>query len=121
MKAILGFIAVCSLASASSFAAGFSCQHYAEVVAVNAMNKQLKAEVAPRRLHEEEKAALSNSIFLDTNNEEVEVDTGIYGVEMGVMEECLDALKVTTKVVTVRGKKSCKVLSVESYGQRDCG
>jgi hypothetical protein len=72
-------------------------------------------------LSEEEKAALSNSIFLDTNNEEVEVDTGIYGVEMGVMEECLDALKVTTKVVTVRGKKSCKVLSVESYGQRDCG
>ncbi len=121
-KLISAFVVVTvSLVSGSAWAA-HSCQRYAEVVALDAMEKQLIEERKPDELSDEEKPSLGQSFPSDASGEESSSDRGIYVVEMGVMEECLAAMLVKTQVVRdARGLESCKVVSVESIGDMDCG
>ncbi len=107
--------------SSTGFAQGYSCLKYAEAVAVNAMNKSLADEKKPEKLEDYEKAQISQTDFLDQNGEITNKETGIYGVTMGVMEECLDGYKVETKVTIKNGKPSCTLIKLSSLGQRDCG
>lgn len=75
----------------------------------------------PSPLHEEEKASVSQVDYLDKNGDTTNVETGIYGVVMSVMEECLDGSIVTTKKAIKNGKETCEVIDLKSYGDRDCG
>jgi hypothetical protein len=103
--------------------ADHSCQSYAETVALRSMNSELTQEVAPEKLTDAEKAGLSQTVFLDKDGNESSTETGIYEVEMTVMEECLDALDIT--VATMKdssGHESCKLIKVApSQNTRDCG
>ena len=103
--------------------ADHSCQSYAETVALRAMDSQLAQEVAPDKLSDEDKASLSQTTFLEKNGDESSSETGIYEVEMTVMEECLDALDIT--VATMKdssGHESCKLIKIApSSNTRDCG
>ena len=106
----------------SAFAAGHSCLKYAEAVALHEMLDQLKAELAPKKISNDERPSITQTLFLDQKGEPTDVETGIYQVEMNVMEECTDAIAVHTKVVKdAHGKEKCKVLKTESPYQRDCG
>ena len=119
------------LAPVAAFSASqYSCQKFAEAVAVRAMNKSLAAEQRSnaaadpsqsKYLSRELRAQLSETIFLDKDENPADSDTGAYGVVMTVMEECLDGLKIETKVVIKNSLPSCRLIKISSFGDRDCG
>ena len=76
----------------------------------------------PRGLSPEERASSTDrTVFLDSDENEVSEETGIYGVEMSVTEEGMDGLKVTAKLVKKKNKSTCEVISIKPWGNRDCG
>lgn len=119
---VLLAMSILTMNAAPAFA-DHSCQVYAEAVALRAMNGELKKEVAPEKLSDNEAASLEQTIFLDKNGYESSTETGIYEVVMTVMEECMDSLNVTVAVMTdSSGNQSCKLIKIEPGTQsRDCG
>jgi hypothetical protein len=97
------------VASPAAFAAPFSCKDFAEDVAVDFFDAS-------------ENPSVTQTVFLNKDLEDSDAETGIYGVEVNVNDECLDGAVVYTKVVKGKnGKKSCRKVKVEQWMQRDCG
>lgn len=119
---VLLAMSVMAMNAAPAFA-DHSCQSYAEAVAVRAMNGELKKEVAPEKLTDDEAASVSQTTFLDKDGNESSTETGIYEVDMTVMEECMDSLTVTVALMTdSSGKQSCYLVKVSpGSNDRDCG
>jgi len=120
MNSVLLAMSVLSMTAAPAFA-DRSCQSYAEAIALNSMNQSLTKEVAPEKLTTAEAASLQGTTFLDKDGNETNIETGIYQVGLGVMEECLDSLTIVTAVMKdSSGKESCHLIKIEA-GDRDCG
>lgn len=106
----------------TSFASMSLCEKVAISSALKSMDKKNQQGLVddnnqPRSLTFAEKAQVNQVDFLDDDGSVVENETNVYGVQMGVMEECIDGLKITTQA---KGN-SCEVIKVESYLDRDCG
>lgn len=102
------------------------CESIAVKVAVKDMDEAYSEGFTdqngkPAPLGEAEKATVTQVDFLDKNGDIADVETGIYGVVMAVMEECLDGSIVTTKKQVDQCKESCELIEIKSYGDRDCG
>jgi len=126
MKSILIMAIALGFSTAHAAQKVSMCQAVAEKAATDYMDKidsqgLTDDEGKPRELTEDEKAGIGDVYFLDENDEPSDSETGIYGITMGVMEECMDGLKVTTKKSIKDGKESCEVIDIQNYGDRDCG
>lgn len=127
MKLIMTLIVALSFSLAHAKDKKSLCQAAAENAAAEEMDKMntdglTDDDGEPRALTSAEIANVSNVTFLKENSEEEsDTETGIYGVEMIVMEECLDGLQVKTKLVQKKNKTKCEVIEIKSWGTRDCG
>ena len=112
MKTIAIF--VLAMMTTGAFASP-ACQKTVTLTSLNEMNKSL-AKGLGRKLHAEERAIFERLVNLDQNGNETSEETGIYEVDMTVMEECMDGYKVFTK----KTANGCQVIKLESL-DRDCG
>lgn len=116
-----------SFISTGALAKGLSCQGAAEKAATKMMDEVNTEGLTdendkPRALADAEKATVSQSYESDEEGTETNKSTGIFVIEMGVMEECLDgAIVKTKKVINEKGRESCEIISVDAFGDRDCG
>ncbi len=95
------------------FASAYDCKNYAGKVAENSLKEKGQRE--------DDKPSVSEIHVLDASYEESDKDIGIYGVDVGVMEECIEGVVVETKIVRKDGRPSCKVVKISSWYDRDCG
>lgn len=117
MKSIIVLVAFFSLSANAN--AKSSCQALAEKAAMTEMDKMNSVDLG-RKLSKDEKASVVSVLFLDQKNEESRAETGVYQVELRVMEECLDALVVKTN--KSNNSDSCRVIEIRaSDAARDCG